>query len=244
MPMPSLNIEERRTQSPEVAVSIVVFAIRPPAALVAPHTADPDRELRLWLPLVRRLREPYADDWALPGGPLAWDRSLDQVASDTLVGTTGLPARHLEQLYSFGATGRSATAPRLVTIAYWALLALDQPLIAEGVDHVAWFPADALPRLAFDHRDIVDVALARLRAKTAYADIAARFLGPEFTLAELRQVHDAVLGTVSDPANFRRRLLASGQVEPSGAMRREGAHRPARLFRFTPEPTPREQDDA
>ena len=244
MPMPSLNIDERRTQSPDVAVSIVVFAIQPPAALVAPGTADPERPVRLWLPLVRRLREPYAGAWALPGGPLAWDRSLDQVAGATLLATTGLPARHLEQLYSFGATGRSATAPRLVTIAYWALLALDQPLAADGIDHVAWFPADALPDLAFDHRDIVDVALDRLRAKTAYADIAARFLAPEFTLAELRQVHDAVLGTTSDPANFRRRLLASGQVEPTGSLRREGAHRPARLFQFTPGPHPREQDPA
>lgn len=233
MPRPMLNVSERAQQAPIVAVSTVIFALRP---LAGQPAADPELArlgVQLWVPLVRRTRPPFADAWALPGGPLTWDRSLDEAARATLLASTGLAPRHLEQLYSFGGLERSAGDQRQVTIAYWALLGVDQGATRVETDNLCWFPLGALPRLAFDHADILDVAIDRLRAKTVYADVAARFLGTEFTLGELREVHDAVLGTRSDPANFRRRLLASGQVEPTGGRRRDGAHRPSQLYRFT-----------
>ena len=232
MPLPVPNVTERRRQPPAVAVSTVLFALRPllgqPVIDEAPSAATE----RLWLPLVRRTRPPFADAWALPGGPLAWDRSLEAAAAETLELSTGLHPRHLEQLYTFGGTDRSADDLRQVTIAYWALLGVDQRAAAVAADNLAWFPVDALPDLAFDHAEIIAVALDRLRAKTTYADLAGRFLGAEFTLGELRVVHDAVLGANSDPANFRRRMLAAGTVEATGRERREGAHRPAQLYRF------------
>lgn len=233
MPLPSLNVAERRRQPPEVGVSTVIFALQPLAGQPAAELAEARQGLELWVPLVRRIRPPFGGSWALPGGPLAWDRSLDETARATLLASTGLAPRHLEQLYSFGGVERSATDRRQVTIAYWALLGVDQTATAVETDNLCWFPVGALPHLAFDHDEILAVALDRLRAKTVYADLAGRFLGPVFTLADLRLVHDAVLGARSDPANFRRRILASGQVEPTGQQRRDGAHRPAQLYRFS-----------
>ncbi len=232
MPIPVLNVSERRRQPPAVGVSTVIFALHPLLGQPAAELDEARDGLELWVPLVRRIREPFAGVWALPGGPLAWDRSLDEAARETLLQSTGLAPRHLEQLYSFGRVERSESDQRQVTIAYWALLGVDQGASEVETQNLRWFPVGELPELAFDHAEILAVALARLRAKTLYADLAGRFLGAEFTLGDLRVVHDAVLGARSDPANFRRRILASGQVEPTGQHRRDGAHRPAQLYRF------------
>ncbi len=117
------------------------------------------------------------------------------------------------------------------------------PRIDEGNDpssdtdrNVAWFSADRLPDLAFDHGDIVDAALARLRSKTEYSAVAHRFLGPEFTLGQLRAVHEAVRGQAVDPANFRRQALAQGNLVDTGRCETGTRHRPARLYRFASDP--------
>ena len=99
--------------------------------------------------------------------------------------------------------------------------------------NVRWFSADALPTLAFDHAEIVAHALARLRARTEYAAVAHRFLGAEFTLSQLRTVTEAVRGEAVDPANFRRQALARGGLVDTGRLATGGAHRPARLYRFS-----------
>lgn len=329
----------------------------------------------LWIPLVRRTRAPFANYWALPGGPTEWNETLTDTALRTLTDAVLRPPGYLEQLYAFGAVERSAQAQRLVTIAYWAQygehdLGADParstkpaPLSieptqdtyaarptrtaeqaptaqAEGStpnarptspmgaaettgaaggagdtrgagntrstenprntgdnrsaghtahtnaphtpdvkrrglwddprpesnrhprnqgplagtsgaagsttgdgsvgsngrvfpdENVAWFSADRLPELAFDHADIVAYALWRLRMKTEYSSIAHRFLGSEFTLAQLRRVHEAILGQRVDPANFRRQLLAGGDLVETGGVTTGGAHRPAKLYRF------------
>ncbi|WP_449278264.1 NUDIX hydrolase [Leucobacter sp. GX24907] len=102
--------------------------------------------------------------------------------------------------------------------------------------NVAWFSADRLPELAFDHAEIIAYALWRLRVKTEYASVAHRFLGSTFTLAQLRQVHEAILGTPVDPANFRRQMLASGTLVDTGELLTGTPHRPAKLYRFAEEP--------
>lgn len=103
---------------------------------------------------------------------------------------------------------------------------------AEPDPNVAWFPSDALPKLAFDHSGIVEYALWRLRLKTEYSAIAHRFLGPEFTLAQLRRVHEAIVGGSVDPANFRRQALAQQHLVDTGRLETGTPHRPARLYRF------------
>lgn len=212
-------------QATDLAVSTVIFAL---------GQGDPLRrrtEPTLWLPLVRRLREPYDDHWALPGGPLAVAEGLTDAARRTLHETTGLAPTYLEQLYAFGDPDRSPGG-RVVSIVYWALLGNEEAARAVAGQNVRWLPADDLPTLAFDHNLIVEYALWRLRTKVAYSHIAHAFLGDTFTLAELREVHEVVLGKELDPANFRRQALSSGQVVPTDEIRSGRRHRPARLYRY------------
>jgi ADP-ribose pyrophosphatase YjhB (NUDIX family) len=202
-----------------VAVSTVIFSLRRPAGSDA---------VQVVLPLVRRTRDPHEGQWALPGGWLDAAESLDAAASRTLAETTGLAPSYLEQLYAFGAVDRSPT--RVVSIVYWALLRTDE--ITDGaVENVQWFDAMALPDLAFDHNEIVDYALWRLRNKVGYSRIAHGLLADEFTLAELREVYEAILGRRLDPANFRRQVENSGTLIPTDRFR-TGSHRPARLYRY------------
>ena len=205
----------------DLAVSTVIFALRP----------DDDGRLVLSLPLVRRTREPFEGRWALPGGTAEAEESLAATAARKLAETTGLAPAYLEQLYCFGDLDRSPSG-RVVSIVYWALVRGDEAEQATVGDNVAWFPADELPELAFDHNRIVDYALWRLRTKLEYSRIAHAFLGPTFTLAELRQVHEIVLQRPLDPANFRRQIEASRAVVPTGEHVVGGRHRPPRLYRY------------
>ena len=215
-------------QKVSLAVSTVVFALRP-----HPTTG----RMTLWLPLVRRIREPFEGQWALPGGPLEPHEDLVGSAQHTLERTTGLLPSYLEQLYSFGAVDRSAVADRdgrVVSIVYWALVRPDEAARAVDGENVEWFVADDVTGLAFDHEQIVRYALDRLRAKITYSPIAHNFANDEFTLAELRAVHEAVRGCPLDPANFRRQALASGAFEPTGRSVQGTSHRPPALYRFRP----------
>lgn len=221
-------------QRVSLAVSTVIFALRP-----HPETGL----MTLWLPLVRRIREPYEGQWALPGGPLECDEDLARSASNTLKRTTGLEPRYLEQLYAFGNVDRSP-GDRVVSIVYWALVEQDEVARAVDGENVEWFVADELPPLAFDHATIVEYALARLRAKILYTPIAHAFLPAEFTLADLRAVHEAVLRTTLDPANFRRQALATKTLVPTGTCLQGTSHRPPALYRFeagAPTSAPQEQ---
>ena len=140
----------------QLAVSSVILALRPLPEGAASTT--PEQRFTLWLPLVRRIREPYEGLWALPGGPLGQDCGLEQAARDTLTHTTGLDPAYLEQLYAFGGVDRSSSsarcdAERVVSIVYWALVRAEEDAAAINGENVAWFPIDELPELAFDHRD-------------------------------------------------------------------------------------------
>jgi len=228
-----MTIESSIDQRVSLAVSTVIFALRP-----HPETGH----MTLWLPLVRRIREPYEGQWALPGGPLEPDEDLAASARHTLERTTVLTPNYLEQLYAFGSLDRSPD-DRVVSIVYWALVQPDEFARAVDGENVQWFVADELPPLAFDHTEIVNYALARLRAKITYTPIAHAFLPPEFTLAELRAVHEAVLRTHLDPANFRRQALASNTLVPTGTCLQGTSHRPPALFRSqagTPSVNPEE----
>jgi 8-oxo-dGTP diphosphatase len=208
--------------APALAVSTVIFALRP------------DTEsgfMTLWLPLVRRTREPHLGLWALPGGWLPSDEEMSAAAARTLRETTGLTPSYLEQLYTFGDVGRSP-GTRVVSVVYWALVQSVEADLAAVDENVQWFPADRLPSLAFDHNQIVDYALWRLRTKVEYSRIAHAFLGETFTLAQLRDVHEAVLRRALDPANFRRTIESSGTVVDTGLRLAGVPHRPPRLYRY------------
>jgi len=207
-----------RYPHPAVTVDIVIFTIR-------------DEQLKLLL--IRRAGDPYQGKWALPGGFIQLDEDLEQSARRELEEETGVTGVYLEQLYTFGKPGRDPRE-RVITVAYYALIPSDKLQIRAATDAeaVGWFGMEEIPPLAFDHSDIIAMAHERLVAKLDYSTIAFQFLGSEFTLSELQSVYEIILREQLDKRNFRKWVLALEQVEETGAERREGAHRPARLYRL------------
>lgn len=231
------NVSERRLQSPHVGVSVVILALGPGSTATPPAPAGNDGTAshhRLWLPLVRRTRQPYRGMWALPGEGVRSDETLEHAACEALESTTALAARYLEQLHTFGGPVRSQGGLPMVSVAYWAMVGQLEAPVADSSDNVRWFPEDELPELAFDHRQIIDYALRRLRTTIEYPDVVARLVGPTFTLRQLHGVVEAIAGQSVDLANFRRRILASGELEDTGEKMREGRQRPAAVYRYTP----------
>ena len=202
---------------PAVTTDIVIFSIR-------------DRQLKLLL--IKRGGAPFKGKWALPGGFVQLDESLDEGARRELQEETGLSGVYLEQLYTFGEPQRDPRE-RVITVAYYALIPSEQVSLSAATDPeaVGWFGMDELPPLAFDHADIVRMAHQRLAAKLDYSTIAFQFMGPEFTLTELQSVYEIILREDIDKRNFRKWVLAMEKIEETGAVQREGAHRPARLYR-------------
>lgn len=225
------NVTERKAGPPEVGVSVIIFALAPSPQ--APQNAKDQRD-ELWIPLVRRVREPYKGMWALPGGDVQAGRSLESSAYDALESTTNLRPGYLEQLYTFGDPGRSGSGLPMVSIVYWALIGSTEADDLQGGENVQWFAESALPSLAFDHSVIVHYALDRLRSKLSYPDVASKLVGPRFTLRRLHDVYEAIAGRRFDLGNFRRKMLASGQLEETGEKLAEGRHRPATVYRFVP----------
>lgn len=193
---------------------------------------------QLRLLLIRRATEPHKGSWALPGGFVLEDESLEDCARRELREETGVEQAYLEQLYTFGAPDRDPRG-RVVTVAYFALVSSDEMVLeaATDADAAAWFPAGELPELAFDHAQIIATVRERLAAKVEYSTIAFQFLSEEFTLGQAQAVHEAVLGRSLDKRNFRSSLKARGLLAGTGGKHSDGFGRPAELFRLaTDEP--------
>lgn len=213
-------------QIPNVAVSTVIFALNPSDELT--------RAQKLLIPLVLRTRQPYKNQWALPGGPLRMTESLIDCAKRNLQDTTQLTPKYLEQLFTFGNIQRGSDQ-RIISITYWALVKINQTDLLNKVQNVQWFEADILKqnvKMAFDHNKIVDYALWRLRNKTEYGAVAINFLSKEFTLKQLREVYEIVLNKKLDPANFRRQITLNANIEPTQYYAQGNQHRPARLYTY------------
>ena len=202
---------------PAVTTDIVIFTIR-------------DAQLKLLL--IKRKGEPFKGMWALPGGFLQLDESLEEGARRELEEETGLSGVYLEQLYTFGHPERDPRE-RVITVAYYALIPSERIHLRAATDAeaIGWFAMDEMPVLAFDHPKIVNVAHHRLVAKLDYSTIAFQFMPGEFTLAELQGVYEMILQEEVDKRNFRKWVLAMEKIEETGDVRRDGAHRPARLYR-------------
>ena len=204
---------------------------------------------RLSALLQLREQAPHAGLWALPGGFVGIDESPDAAAARLLAAKAHMEGAWLEQLYTFGAPDRDPRG-RVITIAYFALLperhfaaALSAaPNLALAEIAVPWAgeaggpieacDADgaALP-LAFDHEEILALAVKRLRGKLDYSAIGFALLPPLFTLRELQQVHEAILGTTLHKPAFRRRMLDRGWLEATGERESGTGFRPAELYR-------------
>ncbi|MET7400982.1 NUDIX domain-containing protein [Dactylosporangium sp. NPDC005572] len=182
--------------------------------------------------LIKRAIPPYRGASALPGGFVLPEEDLDAAAARELAEEAGIAAPgHLEQLASYGTPGRDPRG-RVVTVAYLALLP-DAPAPTAGSDAAGagWVPVAALPALAFDHARILADGVERARAKLEYTPLGAAFCPPEFTIAELRQVYEAVWDTRLDPRNFHRKATSTeGFVEPTGRSTAGERGRPAQLY--------------
>jgi 8-oxo-dGTP diphosphatase len=192
------------------------------------------RDDALHVLLVQTAGGPFAGAWALPGGLVADDESLDAAAARELLARTGVEGIYLEQLYTFGRPDRDPAA-RVVSVAYVALIPHGDRFAGARDDpkyrRVAWWPTGRLPPLAYDHAEVVRVTVARLRAKLQYTNLVYTLLPSSFTLSELQAVYEAILGRRLDRRNFRKKILSTALLAPLGRQRR-GAHRPATLYRF------------
>jgi 8-oxo-dGTP diphosphatase len=190
------------------------------------------RERRLELLLVKRANPPFQGCWALPGGFVRVDEDLEQAARRMLAEETGVRGVYLEQLYSFGRPDRDPRG-RVISVAYYALIPSDKLELhaATDAEAVAWFALEQLPELAFDHHDIVAMAHRRLAAKLDYSTIAFQFMPEKFTLSDLQEVYEIILREEMDKRNFRKWVLALERIEDTNESRRDGAHRPAKLYR-------------
>jgi 8-oxo-dGTP diphosphatase len=185
--------------------------------------------------LVRRGVSPFEGRWAIPGGFIQADESLEGAALRELEEETGVRDVYLEQLYSFGDPDRDPRG-RVVTIAYFALIAADRaspPVAGTDAAAAAWWPVSEHPPLPFDHETILTYAVERLRNKLEYTTVGFQLLPRRFTLTQLQQVYEAILGRPLDKRNFRRKVELLGILTPLKEWSREGPSRPARLYEFS-----------
>jgi 8-oxo-dGTP diphosphatase len=203
---------------PALTVDCVVFGV----------DADAFRVL-----LIQRALPPFEGQWALPGGFVRIDETLEAAARRELAEETGLTNVFLEQLYTFGAVARDPRE-RVVSVAYYALVNLRDHHVHAATDAraAAWFGVHAVPRLAFDHAAILQTALARLRGKLRYQPLGFELLPKKFTLSQLQHLYELVLERELDKRNFRKRVLAMDLLIETDEVEQGVAHRAARLYRF------------
>ena len=225
--------ELERYPRPSVAVDVVVLTVEDGSLFVA---------------LYRRKDPPQRGTYALPGGFMRIDESLEAAASRLMAQKVGLAGVFLEQLYTFGDVRRDPRG-RVVTVAYYALVDSKRfrlegepdPISARVI--VPWPGETGGPvevvgddgkrlQLFLDHADILGLAVKRLRGKLDYTPVGFQLLPTEFTLRQLQEIHEAVRGEPLNKDSFRRRMLASGLLEATGARESEVSYRPAELYRF------------
>jgi 8-oxo-dGTP diphosphatase len=201
-----------------LTVDVVVFALD-------------DDDLKVML--IERDVPPFAGEWALPGGFVRVDETLDDAARRELEEETGLRDIFVEQLYTVGTIDRDPRE-RVVTVAYYSLVNLAGHDVQASTDarNAAWFPVSELPKLAFDHQKILNLAHERLRAKVRYQPIGFELLPERFTLRQLQHMYEVILDRELDKRNFRKKILATGIVKETTEIEKDVAHRAARLFRF------------
>lgn len=183
--------------------------------------------------LIQRALEPFKGRWALPGGFVRVNETLDAAARRELEEETGLKNVFLEQLYTFGEVERDPRE-RVVSVAYYALVKLSDHRAKAATDAASarWYPVSKVPKLAFDHAGMLAAARHRLTGKVRYQPIGFELLPSKFTLSQLQGLYESVLETRLDKRNFRKKVLSFGLLMPLKETQMTGRHRPAQLFRF------------
>lgn len=206
-------------ERPSVTVDVVVFSL-----------AEEDLKVLL----VKRTSAPFSGMWAIPGAFIKLNESLTEAAARALAEETGVEDVYTEQLYTFGDPHRDPRM-RVITVAYFALVPYDAVHHAPGreTSDTAWFSMFDLPSsLAFDHDEILEYALTRLRYKLEYTAVGFQLLPDVFTLSELQKAYEIILQEKLDKRNFRRKILAASILEETGQKRKDGEGRPAMLYKY------------
>lgn len=206
-------------QSIKVSVDAVVFGY------------DPDEGVSVLL--IKRKYEPFQKFWALPGGLVLDEESLEEAVRRELHEEAGVDVTYLEQLYTFGKPDRDPRN-RVLSVTYYGLVRPKDFQISAQTDaeDVAWFNMKKLPRLAFDHKHIVETAIKRLRGKIAYEPVGFELLDKKFPFSDLEKLYQALLDRQLDRRNFKKKIMAYGFLEELSESVQRGAGRPARLFQF------------
>ena len=201
-----------------IATDIVIFTIK-------------DEELNVLLVKVKK--DLLRGLWAVPGGLVKPNESVDASAKRNLFEKTKMKDVYLEQLYTFGGIGRDPHG-RVVSVAYFALIPAGDPRLKTSKFHedVDWFAVNHLPGLAYDHDEVIRFAVDRLRGKLAYTNIAYSLLPEEFTLSELQRIYEIILYEKLDKRNFRKKILSLKLLIKTDKKTSGKAHRPASLYRF------------
>lgn len=184
--------------------------------------------------LIKRNIKPFKDSWALPGGLVGDNESLEEAVQRELKEETGININYLEQLYSFGKPGRDPRN-RVISITYYGLVKPDAFELHADTDaaDVAWFNIKKLPQLAFDHKEILITAHARLKSKILYQPVGFELLEEKFPFSELEKLYMAVLDRPIDRRNFKKKVVKFGFLEETTEKQAlNGAGRPGNLFRF------------
>jgi 8-oxo-dGTP diphosphatase len=185
--------------------------------------------------LIKRKYKPFKESWAIPGGFVLENESLEQAVKRELAEETGITVNYLEQLYSFGEPNRDPRQ-RIISIAYFALVksTLFQQLKAStDADEAQWFSINQLPPLAFDHKQILQVAIERIRAKVRYQPIGFELLDKKFPFADLEKLYTALLDRAIDRRNFTKKILSLGLLEDTGELSAStSAGRPSKIYQF------------
>lgn len=172
----------------------------------------------------------YLNSFGLPGGVMTEREDADMAAVRHLKEKAHVVGAHIEQLYTFTDPLRDKRS-RSLSIAYIALASSEQLSIGEQSEG-RWFSIRKLPKLAYDHADIIGTALDRLRGKLAYTNIVSGLLPRQFTLSELQRAYEIILDRPLDKRNFRKKMLSIGLIKEAGKMKKT-SHRPAQLYHFT-----------
>jgi 8-oxo-dGTP diphosphatase len=201
-----------------IATDIIIFTVE-------------DSELKVLL--IKMNKPPFEDCWAAPGGLIKMEESTDQAAKRVLAEKTGLKNVYLEQLYTFGEVKRDPFG-RVVSVAYFALIASDGLRLETSDEHraIQWYGVSELPKLAYDHEEMVRAAIERLRGKLEYTNIVYSLLPEAFTLSELQNTYEIILGRKLDKRNFRKKVLSLGMIKKTGKLDLGKKNRPAELYAF------------
>ncbi|MDE1874941.1 MAG: NUDIX hydrolase [Patescibacteria group bacterium] len=207
-----------RFLDPTVTVDVVIFTVE-------------DGALKALI--IKRAREPFQGSPALPGGFIRRGETSVTAAERILADKAGVKDVYLEQLYTFDEPHRDPRGP-VFSVTYFALAPRDEIRIAETAEtqKPRFSPVSALPKLAFDHNNIIGYAVERLRSKLEYTNAAYSLLPKSFTLTELQKIYEAIVNRDLDKRNFRKKFKELGLIEPTGSKSKGGRRRPAELYRF------------